>query len=105
MTKALDASDIKRLGGNDAVREFLDSAQAPADLDEVASPPDIMVDGRITADTGKLTKSNGHAKAPTHEPYVEQRGRDVLMVETMMVKPVLKPEAPTTGRRPRASHS
>jgi hypothetical protein len=72
MTKALDASDIKRLGGNDAVREFLDSAQLPADLDEVAARPDIMVDGRITADTSKLTKSNGNAKAPTHEPYYDE---------------------------------
>jgi RecA-family ATPase len=68
--KAPDASDLKIQGGNDAVRKLLDGAQAPADRDEVASP--ALVDGRITADTGKLTKSNGHAKAPTHEAYYDE---------------------------------
>jgi putative DNA primase/helicase len=38
MTKAADASDIKNQGGNDAVREFLDSAQAPSGYDEVRPP-------------------------------------------------------------------
>jgi RecA-family ATPase len=66
--KAPDASELKMQGGNDAVRKLLDGAQAPADLDEVASP--ALVDGRITA--GTHTQSNGHAKAPTHEPYYDE---------------------------------
>jgi RecA-family ATPase len=52
--KAPDASDIKKRGGNDALREFLDRAQPPAPSDEVqwpefsddAPPPELTDQGK-----------------------------------------------------------
>jgi putative DNA primase/helicase len=41
--KALDVSDIKKWGGNNAVREFLDSAQ-PSSSDDEARPPEFSDD-------------------------------------------------------------
>jgi hypothetical protein len=79
-----DPNEILRSEGEASLRAAVDA--------ELAVRSDIKMDGCTTVDTGE----NGQVKAPTHGPYVEQRGRDVLMVETMMVKPGGKPEAPIT---------
>jgi hypothetical protein len=78
-----DPNEILRSEGEAALRAAVDA--------ELSASRELQVDSP-KVDNGDR-KSNGPAKAATHKPYVEQRGRDVLMLETMMVEPVRKPAA------------